>query len=79
MNNITIIKTNPTESSVHMGQIYQYDGDFYIVARKNDDFTGCLISLSGGNIWSNEESASETILNNANFVLFKGTLQISTQ
>lgn len=79
MNNITVIKTNQTKSTVFGGQIYQYDGDFYIVARKNDDFTGCLISLSTGNIWSNEESASETILNNANFVLFKGTLQITAE
>lgn len=79
MNNIKVIKTIPTDSSVKMGQIYQYCKDFYIVAKKDNDPTGCLVNLHDGNIWSSDESASETILNNTGFVLFKGTVQITTK
>lgn len=79
MNNITIIKTNQTEASVELGQIYDNRGIFYIVAKSNGAGRNCLINLNNGNLWSYEETAEEIIRQEPDFILFEGTLQITTQ
>lgn len=79
MNNITVIKTNQTEASVELGQIYESCGSFYIVAKRDSVGGNCLINLSNGNLWSYEDTAEETIRQDPDFILFKGTLQVSTQ
>lgn len=79
MNNITVIKKNSKESSVEFGQIYENCGIFYIVAKIDGAGRNCLINLNNGNLWSYEDTAEETIRQDSGFILFRGTLQISTQ
>ena len=79
MNNITVIKKNSTDSSVKKGQIYENCNIFYIVAKSDNAGGRCLISLNDGNLWSYEDTAEETIRQDSDFILFRGTLQISTQ
>lgn len=79
MNNITVIKKNSKESSVEFGQIYENCGIFYIVAKIDGAGRNCLINLNNGNLWSYEETAEEIIRQEPDFILFEGTLQITTQ
>lgn len=80
MNNIKIIKTDQPKPPVQEGQIYRHGMDFYIVIRK-DDFpvTGCLVNIKNGYIWRDAKTAEQIIHEDENFVLFKGTLQITAE
>lgn len=77
MNIIEKIKDNSAPLKISMGQIYQHKYDFYIVAKKGGSAEGCLVNISNGNIWSNTSPETD-IANNSDFVLFRGTIQITT-
>lgn len=77
MNTIKKVTAFPAKNPIEMGQIYQFRDDFYVVAKKDNNPEGCLINLQTGNLWS-DESPEETITNNSDFVLFIGTIQITT-
>lgn len=78
MNTVTVVKNKTSSSKIEMGQIYQYGNAFYIVAKKGSDSTGCLINIENGNLWNNE-TPEQTISINTDFVLFRGTIQITTE
>lgn len=77
MNFIEKVTKFPTKDPIEMGQIYQYGDNLYIVAKKDNNPNGCLINMTTGNLWSHE-SPEKTIANNYDFVLFRGTIQITT-
>ena len=80
MNSIKIIKTDQTKPPVQEGQIYRHGMDFYIFIRKEDfSLAGCLVNIKSGYIWRDTKTAEQTIHGDENFVLFKGTVQITTE
>lgn len=78
MNTITANETTSSNYEPKMGDIFKGNGDFYIVAKSNKDHNKCvLVSLSDGNIWSEQHCDSKQIKENG-FKLFKGYLTLTT-
>jgi len=71
------IKITPKDSeTIQMGQLYTYGKDIYIVAKKDKEPVGCLISLQSGNVYTNSRSV-EDCLKNEPFKRFIGTFSIT--